>query len=191
MGMVKADKYLLYRRIYRMKNKNFNPSEIATVLKIPLSTVNSVLDRLNNDTEVGKKKVIEKTIEYFFVLITKRDYTVVDIGGPITEKIYSDLTTELDNVVKINDSFPAVIKLSDATEIEEGAVKIFLDFIKKMRMRKRLVYVLDPSDDVDDVLVSSGLYDEVDVFGTESALTNEIKKNVAVETKKRPGAINF
>lgn len=171
----------IYRRIYRLANKNVPANQIAVTLGLPLKNVKSILHKLKSSKENLSTPQTEKPIqtepkeqeEYLDVYIMQQSrVTIVDLTGYATEKNRVRLKVELTRVER-SDAKIIALMMSNLKKLDELCYNILLEFKEDFFNRGRYVAILDPSPAIENFILENDVESQISVFGTISAL--EIK----------------
>jgi anti-anti-sigma regulatory factor len=194
IAMNEDQQYVLYRRIYRMRKKKFKPAEIATVLDLPIGTVQKILNQLDENgvspgLETEKATQVKTESNAYVIPVLRKEYHILDLGGVFTFQFLKTLRAEFEEVLKSKDSWPVAIKMNDAVSVDSSIVGLIMNFAKEMKSIGRTVVFLDPSKPVDNLFKQLNLYEKIPVYGTELVLQEKIKElNLhSSEEKKRRG----
>ncbi len=171
----------IYRRIYRLANKNVPANQIAVTLGLPLKNVKSILHKLKTSKENPTALHIEKPVktevleeeEYLDVYIMQQSrVTIVDLTGFATEKNRVKLKIELNRVEKSDAKIIALL-MSNLKKMDQLCYKILLEFKEDFFNRGRYVAILDPSPFIETFILDNDVESQISVFGTVSALENK------------------
>lgn len=174
----------IYRRIYRLANKNVPANQIAVTLGLPLKNVKSILHKLKTSKDNPSALYIEKPgnsgkieipeeDEYLDVYIMQQSrVTIVDLTGFATEKNRVKLKVEL-NRVERSDAKIIALLMRNLKKLDELCYKILLDFKEDFFNRGRYVAILDPSPSIENYILENDVESQISVFGTVSALENK------------------
>jgi len=182
----------IYRRIYRLGKQGTDSRLIAATLKMPLKTVRAILEKLFSDPATRKSMMKEEeedvaakdTLSVF--IFTKPRYAVVDLGGTLVEKNVEMLLRELDKLITAQHKAIA-IRLTDVHTIDDNAITLFLDYKARFAAKAKYLGLLDPSQEVENLIYSKGLDEHIPIFGTERAFEeNAFKVSIANDKKKKP-----
>jgi len=170
-----------YHRIYRLGQRKVDPRIIASALKLPVRTVQAVLERFFEEAEENgmqqsstpaatskaeKPKQIQPEMSVY--VFSRPRYAVVDIGGDLQGANVPALKKELDHT--FDQAIKAVaVRLSDVHVIDDAAVQVLLAFHAACLEKGRFAAILDPSAEVDAIIHSSGMEERIQVYGTEHA----------------------
>lgn len=167
----------IYRRIYRLANKNVPANQIAVTLGLPLKNVKNILKKLKG----GKDNLpiqhtdiqLDEEEEYLDVYLMQQSrVTVVDFTGYAVEKNRVKLKIEL-NRVERSDAKIIALMMTNLKKLDELCYKILLDFKEDFFSRGRYVAILDPSPSIEKFIDEHDVESQISVFGTVSALENK------------------
>jgi anti-anti-sigma regulatory factor len=174
-----------YHRIYWFARRNVDPRIIAHTLKLPLKTVDHIIERfLSSDhakaaehsatvpmhtkrIENGHAPVSDEDFLDMFLFVKTR-YAVMDISGMVTKKNIHKLTTELHQLT-LSELKAVAICLTDVSQLDEDGLGALIAFHSEFKALGRFTAILDPSPVVDAVILKHGAEKKIPVFGTESA----------------------
>lgn len=174
----------IYRRIYRLANRNVPANQIAVTLGLPLKNVKSILHKLkaskdNVNLTLPDKIIKTETIsaeEYLDVYIMQQSrVTIVDLTGYATESTRVKLKVELKRVER-SDAKIIAFMMSNLKKLDMLSYQILLDFKEDFFSRGRYVAILDPSPEIEDFILENDVESQISVFGTISALENKGSK---------------
>lgn len=168
----------IYRRIYRLANRNVPANQIAVTLGLPLKNVKDILKRLQSTKttpislpdekiEVKPKKVKEEYLDVY--MMQQSRVTVVDLNGYATEKNRVKLKVELKRVQR-SDSKIIALMMTNLKELDKLSYELLLEFKEEFFSRGRFVAILDPSPEIENFIEENEVEDNIAVFGTVSAL---------------------
>lgn len=177
----------IYRRIYRLANQNIDARRIAATVKLPVRTVRTVLGRFFNtetqDDLHSQHEVPGNENELGIFVFTKSRYAVLDLWGPLVEQNLPQLSTELDALmVSVNKA--VAVRLSDVSALDDAAIALLLDYRERFSVRGRYLGLLDPAEELEQVIATNQLESKIPVFGTEGAFEDNAFKVPAREDKK-------
>jgi ABC-type transporter Mla MlaB component len=177
----------IYHRIYWYAKRNVDPHVIAHTLKLPLKTVEHILERFSatERSETGPHAPAAHTHTFAknagheltpaseedfldIFLFVKTRYTVMDISGMMTKGNMHKLTAEL-HKLRSSDLKAVAIRLADLRQLDEdglAALIVFHDDFKKMG---RYIAVLDPSLEAETFIAEHDPEKKLPLFGTETA----------------------
>ena len=165
----------IYRRIYRLANKNIPASQIAITLGLPLKNVKDILKKMNGTHPASTQKSTDidsskKDKSYLDIYITQSSRTtVVDLSGFATDKNRVKLKVELNRVDRGEPKIVAFL-LKNLKSLDSICYQQLQDFTQDYRTRGRYVAFLDPSPEMEEFIENYKVEDEIPVFGTVSAL---------------------
>lgn len=186
------DNLLLYRRVYRLHKRNFKPVEIATILELPVSTVNQVVNHLLNrdknriDTpeSIAASSMGSDIVE--IITMQRKGYLVVDIGGNLVLQKLKPLRDEFTRLLEQDDNPVVALRLYDVTLIDSSAIGLMVNFSKKMEKNNRKVMFLDPSESVESIIRELNINTVIPIMGTELALERHLEEMTSALGTKRP-----
>jgi anti-anti-sigma regulatory factor len=172
----------IYHRIYWYAKRNVDPHVIAHTLRLPLKTVEHIIDRFSAadqpkdmphahafSRQAGHEHAPASEEDFLDIfLFVKTRYAVMDISGMVTKRNIHKLIAEL-HKLRSSDLKAVAISLTDVKQLDEdglGALIILLDDFKKMG---RYTAILDPSPVADAFIAEHDLEKKLPVFGTETA----------------------
>jgi anti-anti-sigma regulatory factor len=177
----------IYHRIYWYAKRNVDPRVIAHTLKIPLRTVERIIEKLSSAENLKPIPPVESEDhlhakqsasqpypkEFLDVFaFTKTRYTVVDFNGMVTKANAEKLDSELRKLLA-SDWKAVALRMADVKAIDEegfGAIAAFYEAFVNMR---RFTAILDPSPELDAFLEARDPDVRIPVFGTESAFESK------------------
>jgi anti-anti-sigma regulatory factor len=174
-----------YHRIYWFARRNVDPRVIAHTLKLPLKTVEHVIERfLSSDNAAAAKFPSEPPLhtkrddtvhapafdEDFLdiFLFVKTRYAVMDISGMVTKTNLSKLTAELRKLTH-SDLKAVAICLSDVKQLDKEGLGALIAFHDEFKALGRFTAILDPAPVVYAAIMDHDADKKIPVFGTESA----------------------
>jgi len=169
----------MYHRIYRLVKRNLDPGLIAATLRLPLDTIQNIIDRLSiardrphahKSHASAAEKPAEAPEESFIdtVLVFKTHYAIMDISGMLTAPNAAMLTHKLDQIKSSNHKAIA-LRLLHVRDIDAAGAQVLLDFQTVFHAKGRYAAVLDPSSKIENKLLELGIDGKIPVFGTEIA----------------------
>ena len=190
----------MYHRLYRLAKRQVSPKLIAAALNIPVRTVQTVLNRMEQGrNDLSSEKIIEiindpeeKSLAtesfldiYFY---PKTRYAVLELVGILDSETFEKFNAELQRVTA--SSWKAVaLKFTDVSVIDELSSKQILSFSKDLLAHGRYVAILDPAPAIEPLLIEFGLDPAIPIFGTERAFDDKalsLKKSASSVWKMRP-----
>jgi anti-anti-sigma regulatory factor len=177
----------IYHRIYWYAKRNVDPRVIAHTLRIPLKTVEHLIEKLSSPDQLKHAETRsheEHTRVYshhshahapalqadFLDVFTfeKTRYTVIDISGMATGANIEKLHTELKRLLA--SEFKAVaLRMTDVKAIDEQGFNAICAFYDAFINMRRYTAILDPSPEVDSFMAGMQVDKKIPVFGTETA----------------------
>lgn len=167
----------MYHRIYRLIKRNYNAHTIAATLKLPVHTIQSVINRLKKQSSSSAHSTRTSSgdasssfdSEFLDIYVYyKTRYAIVDLVGTLSDSYTKHLKTELDKIA--TSSWKAVaIRMTDVTSISETASAVLLNTKEKFNKNVRYLALLDPSPTIENDLSNHNLESAIPVFGTERA----------------------
>jgi anti-anti-sigma regulatory factor len=167
----------MYKRIYRLVKRQIDPRVIANTLNIPVRTVEGIITRLEKSSvgefsnETGTLNIAAENQDGGFLdiyMYTKTRYAVMEIVGTLTSQYLVAFTAELEKAY--NSSLKAfAIRMVDITQIDEQAAKTILEYFEKFQSYGRYLAILDPSPNLESLLIQYKIDQTIPIFGTERA----------------------
>jgi anti-anti-sigma regulatory factor len=169
----------IYHRIYWYAKRNVDPHVIAHTLKIPLKTVEHIIERLSTSTphdaptdastlhghatDAGSD---DDFLDIF--LFVKTRYAIMDISGMVTKKNLHKLTTEF-HKLRNSDLKAVAISMTDVQQLDGDGLAALIALSNDLRKMGRYSAVLDPSPAADAFIAEHDPGKNLPVFGTETA----------------------
>ncbi|HON09361.1 MAG TPA: hypothetical protein PLE24_00730 [Chitinispirillaceae bacterium] len=167
----------IYHRLYRMIKKKVDPHCIAATLHLPYKTVITVIARINKteknpDHKPRNASVKEKPVpEPGFLdayIYSKTRFAVLQLVGTLNQQTIESLDKELDKIYAGHWK-AAAVKMTDIVAIDEAASQNLLLYHRKFTEGNKFFAILDPSSNVEQILMKYNLEDFIPIFGTERA----------------------
>ncbi len=174
----------LYHRIYWYAKRNVDPRVIAHTLKIPLKTVEHLIERLSSPDspkKVSKGESVEApsrplpssiaapTRDFLDIFaFAKTRWTVIDISGMVTKANIEKLHMELEKLLG-SDWKTVALRMADVKDIDKDGFAALKTFHESFVAMRRYAAILDPSPEVDRFLAARDPDFTIPVFGTEIA----------------------
>jgi anti-anti-sigma regulatory factor len=174
----------IYHRIYWYAKRNVDPHVIAHTLKIPLKSVERLIEKLSSaeslkllpqqpelDAIEGAKPDDSQPKAQDFLdmfVFAKTRYTVIDFSGMVTTANADKLNAEIKMLLS-SDWKTIALRMADVTEIDDYGFKAIVGFYNAFVNMRHHTAILDPSPEVDKFLETHNQTAKVPVFGTESA----------------------
>ncbi len=183
----------MYKRIYRLIKRQIDPRIIANTLNIPLRTIEAISTRLekNLTNDYANEQLFNngsRAADNGFLDIyvyPKTRYAIIQLVGTLITDHLESFSKELDKAH--NSSFKAfAIRMSDVTSIDETAGKLLLSLYEKVQSFHRFMAILDPSPDIDKLLIQFHIDSTIPVFGTERAFEDAAFSRKTTIIKRNP-----
>jgi len=174
----------IYHRIYWYAKRNVDPHVIAHTLKIPLKSVERLIEKLSSaesfkslphqpelDAVEGAKPDDSQPKAQDFLdmfVFAKTRYTVIDFSGMVTAANADKLNAEIKMLLS-SDWKTIALRMADVKEIDDYGFKAIVGFYNAFVNMRRHTAILDPSPELDKFLEIHNQTAKVPVFGTESA----------------------
>jgi anti-anti-sigma regulatory factor len=172
----------LYHRIYWYAKQGVDAARIAHALKLPLKTVEMMLEKLADksyehsvdETEtktIVKPETAEPVADEDFLdvfIFVKTRFVIVDISGMVEKQHLEKLVLELEKIRKMEIK-AAALRMAEVQRIDEHGAKAIITFHQDFLRAGRYTAILDPSPQVDAFLAQTELDKKIAVFGTETA----------------------
>jgi anti-anti-sigma regulatory factor len=177
----------MYHRIYRLAKRKLDPALIAATLKLPMDTIQNIIDRLSTaragphahkSHAPAAEKPAETPEESFIdtVLVFKSHYAILDISGMLTAPNAAILTNKLNQIMFSNHKTLA-LRLLHVRDIDAQGAQALLDFQAAFHAKGRYAAILDPSAKIESKLMELGIDGKIPVFGTEIAFEENAFKS--------------
>lgn len=167
----------MYKRIYRLVKRQVDSRVIANTLNIPVRTVEGIVSRLgksaagefsNENDPVGVLAGDQDGGFLDIYMYPKTRYAVIEIVGTLTAQYLAAFIEELEKAY--NSSLKAfAIRMADITRLDEQAAKTIILYFEKFQSYGRYLAILDPSPDLEALLVQYKIDQTIPIFGTERA----------------------
>lgn len=167
----------MYHRVYRLIKRNVNPHTIAATLNLPLRTILGVINRVekgDSSTDTVSSETAEQSADnesqdfldtYFY---PKTRYAILDLVGVLSDSCTEKLLVELEKIM--TSSWKAVaIRMSDVSAVSRAIGAILVEHKEKFNLMGRFLAILDPSPEIEALLIEYNIEPAIPVFGTESA----------------------
>lgn len=182
----------IYHRIYRMAAKRIPSDQIAFTLDLPINVIKNIVDRFfqpsietpNNDEKKVPKEYKSEKQSYLDIYILQRlRFSIIDLNGMVTEDHITHLQEELNKILKSNLKMIA-IRMANVKTINEAGLSTILSFFREFLNKGRYAAILDPSKEIETLLIEKEVEKEMPVFGTEKAFEENALK--IKKQKKNP-----
>jgi anti-anti-sigma regulatory factor len=166
----------IYHRIYWYAKRNVDPHVIAQTLKLPLRTVEHVIERFSaaalphkHATSPGDEGAARDDVDFLDIfLFVKTRYAIMDMSGMVTKKNLHKLTTEF-HKLRSSDLKAVAISMTDVRQLDEDGLAALIALSSDLRKMGRYSAVLDPSPAADAFITEHDPGKNLPVFGTETA----------------------
>jgi anti-anti-sigma regulatory factor len=176
-----------YHRIYWFAKRNVAAEVIAHTLKLPLKTVQHIIERFsstdhadpvhhtpepiipaqqNNPADGSASGSDEDFLDVFLFIKTR--YAIMDISGMVTKKNIYKLNTEI-HKLENSDLKAVALRLTDVKDIDSEGLSAIVALHGTFKKAGRYTAILDPSPMADDFILSLGVEKKIPVYGTETA----------------------
>jgi len=177
----------MYHRIYRLVKRNLDPGLIAATLRLPLDTIQNIIDRLSiardrphahKSHASAAEKPAEAPEESFIdtVLVFKTHYAIMDISGMLTAPNAALLAHKLGQMMSSHHKTLA-LRLLHVRDIDAQGAQALIDFHAAFHAKGRYSAILDPSIKIENKLAELGIDGKIPIFGTEIAFEEHALKS--------------
>jgi anti-anti-sigma regulatory factor len=175
-----------YHRIYWYVKRNVDPRVIAHTLKLPLKTVEHIIERFSENDRTAAAlhnpsaahshvpvsarpdaPVADEDFLDMFLFVKTR-YAIMDISGMVTKRNIHKLTTELQKL-RSSDLKAVALCMTDVLQLDKDGLDAIVSFHDDFKKANRFTAVLDPSPDADSFIAGHEAAKKLPVFGTETA----------------------
>lgn len=172
----------IYHRIYWYAKRNVDPHVIAHTLRLPLKTVEHIIDRFSATDEPRDTPHTHAFVKHAsherapaaeedfldIFLFVKTRYAVMDISGMVTKRNIHKLTAEL-HKLRNSDLKVVAISMTDVRQLDEDGLGALIGFYDDFKKMDRYTAVLDPSPAADEFIADHDKEKKLPIFGTETA----------------------
>ena len=173
----------MYIRIFRLVKRGIDVVRIASTVQLPIETVQHIVTRINNssgggesgDTGISQTPAHESDEEQFLdiYLAPQHNYVIIEMSGSLINYHEEKIVEKFRHILQ--SKWKAVaIRLSDVREIDAAAVELLLQYKREFSAKGYYMALLDPSPVVDRHITETGLDEQIPVFGTEIAFSENV-----------------
>jgi anti-anti-sigma regulatory factor len=170
----------IYHRIYWYAKRNVDPRVIAHTLRLPLKTVEHIVDRFSDAptaapplhmhaTGAGDEPAAGDGDDFLDIfLFVKTRYAVMDISGMVTKRNIHKLTAEFLKL-RTSDLKAVALSMTDVRQLDGDGLAALIALSGDLKKMGRYSAVLDPSPAADAFIAEHDPGKKLQIFGTEIA----------------------